>query len=106
MSFSKSFRVGPTVLCGADISYFNFASENCAYEAGFLIHDGNAVFALGSVPFLTFINTSRLAHKSLLWGFLRQWMSAYYNSLEFALSVEVETYVRDPSSFASQVPRF
>ena len=33
-------------------------------------------------------------------------MSAFYNSLDFALSVEVETCVRDPSSFAGQVPRF
>ena len=33
-------------------------------------------------------------------------MGAIYNSLDFALSVEVETCVRDPSSFAGQVPRF
>ena len=32
----------------------------------------------------------RLAHKSLLWVFLRQWMIAFYNSLDFALSVEVD----------------
>ena len=33
-------------------------------------------------------------------------MSAFYNSLDFTVSVEVETCVRDPSSFAGQVPRF
>ena len=33
-------------------------------------------------------------------------MSAFYNSLDFILLLEVKTCVRDPSSFAGQVPRF
>ena len=33
-------------------------------------------------------------------------MSAFYNSLDFTLSLEAKTCVQDPSSFAGQVPRF
>ena len=33
-------------------------------------------------------------------------MSAFYNSLGFTLPLEIKTCVRDPSSFACQVPRF